>query len=258
MSSPPESRAEQEARYAAAAEAYLRALPPEHFMEATTQATQRKITVESFDLVQVARPDAHTFSELLIQYPRPGKKKLGQVVPDNMIVVHDGPVEAVGSFDLPRQPAGPFVVLDYVSKGSGRKDYEDSFDKYEQELKVPYYLLFYPDNQELTLYRHNGTRYVSVKPNERGRVAVPELELEIALLDGWARYWFRGELLPLPADLQRELNETRRRLAEESRRADEASRRADEERRARLAAEEELARLRGQLGQRPAGPEQEK
>jgi hypothetical protein len=34
-------------RYAEAAEAYLRSLPLEHFMEATGQSTQRKITLEA-------------------------------------------------------------------------------------------------------------------------------------------------------------------------------------------------------------------
>ena len=33
--------------YEEAAQAYLRSLPPEHFMESVTQSTQRKITVES-------------------------------------------------------------------------------------------------------------------------------------------------------------------------------------------------------------------
>src|SRR5439155_1272240 len=64
---------------------YLRSLPPEHFMEATAQAAQREITLESFALVRAARPEIQLFSELLVQYPRKGrKKKLGQVVPDNM------------------------------------------------------------------------------------------------------------------------------------------------------------------------------
>ncbi len=35
---------------------YLRSLPPEHFMEATAQATQRTITLESLALVQRADP----------------------------------------------------------------------------------------------------------------------------------------------------------------------------------------------------------
>ena len=198
--------------YADAAEAYLRSLPPEHFMEATPQATQRKITLESLDLVHARRPDIQLFNELLVQYPHGRAKRIRQVVPDNMVVVHPQPIEAVGSYDVPFQPVGPFWVLEYVSKGSRRKDYEDSFRKYERELKVPYYLLFYPDAQEVTLFRHTGRKYVAVLPNAAGRLAIPELNLEAALLEGWVRFWFEGELLPLPADLQRQLEETRRQL----------------------------------------------
>ena len=39
-----------EVNYYQAAQEYLRSLPPEHFMEAPPQATQRKITLESLDL----------------------------------------------------------------------------------------------------------------------------------------------------------------------------------------------------------------
>src|SRR5205823_6453813 len=94
--------------YEEAAEAYLRSLPPEHFMEATPQATQREITLASFALVHARRPDVQHFNELLIQYPK-GKKRKGQVVPDNMVVVHPEPIRAVGSFDTPLQPVGPFL-----------------------------------------------------------------------------------------------------------------------------------------------------
>jgi Uma2 family endonuclease len=212
--------------YQKAAEEYERSLPLEHYMEATPQATQRKITLESLDLVHAQRSEVQLFNELLVQYPRPRPKKLGQVVPDNMIVVHPQPIKAEGSYNLPFQPAPPFWVLEYVSKSNKRKDYEDNFQKYERELKVPYYLLFQPESQEMTLYRHNGRKYVSVKPNEQGRCALPELELEVALLDGWVRFWFRGELLPLPADLLREFQS---------------------ERQARLAAEAEVVRLQAEV-----------
>jgi Uma2 family endonuclease len=215
--------------YEAAARAYLRSLPLEHFMEAIPQATQREITLESLALLKARRSDMHVFNELLVQYPRPGRRKLGQVVPDNMVVLSDQPIQAEGSFNVPRQPAGPFWVLEYVSKGNPRKDYEDSFDKYEQELQVPFYLVFYPDNQELTLYRHTGKKYVTVKPNKHERYAIPRLDVEVGLLHGWVRYWYQGELLPLPADLQRELDEARRRADEEKQRADEEKQRADEE-----------------------------
>ena len=198
--------------YEDAAEAYLRSLPPEHFMEATAQGTQRKITLESLDLVHADRADVQVFNELLVQYRLGRGGQIGQVVPDNMVVVHTEPIRASGSYDVPFQPDRPFWVLEYVSKHNKRKDYEESFQKYERELKVPYLLLFYPDIQDLTLYRHGGRKYSSVKPNAAGRHAIPELDLEVCLLDGWVRFWYKGELLPLPGDLQRELTETRREL----------------------------------------------
>jgi Uma2 family endonuclease len=275
--------------YEKAAEEYLRSLPLEHFMEADTQGRQREITMESLALLHHARPEVQYFNELLVQYPVPERSRPGQVVPDNMVIIWEQPIHPGGSYDVPFQPVGPFMVLEYVSKHSKRKDYEDSFRKYEEQLQVPYYLIFYPDAQELTLYQHNRTRYVTVTPNEHGRYAITELEVEVRLLDGWVRYWYRGELLPLPADLQQSLTEANRRAAQEerlrkeaerraeeqarraeeqarraeeqARRAEEeqrlrtdADRRAEQERQARLALEKRLAELQAQLGQSTPGP----
>jgi hypothetical protein len=200
--------------YDFAADRYLRSLPPEHFMEATPQATQRKITLESFDLIHETRPEIQCFNELLVQYPKAGQDpdNPGQVVPDNMVVVHHEPIKAVTNFATPLQPTGPFLVLEYVSKHSVRKDYEISYEKYEKELRVPYYLVFYPDADELTLFRLGAKGYAAVHANAAGRLAIPELDLEVALHEGWVRYWFRGELLPLPGDLLRQLHAVRAQL----------------------------------------------
>lgn len=227
--------------YEVDAELYLRSLPLEHFMEAPTQATQRQITVNSFEALGRRRPDVHVFSELLIQYPVAGEPpaRPARVVPDNMVVVHPTRPDVGGSFKVPDQPVGPILVAEYVSKESVRKDYDGNYRKYEQDLKVPYYLLFYPDADELTLFRLAAGGYVSVRPNENGRRPIPELELEVALLDGWVRFWFRGELLRLPADLEDRLEaEQAARIAAEQR-AD-----AAEAENARLRAE--IARLRGE------------
>lgn len=232
--------------YEEAAQRYLRSLPLEHFMEATDHAHQRKITLESFDVIREHRPDVQCFNELLVQYPRRKMKKIGQVVPDNMVVVHPEPIVAGGSFDVAEQPARPFLVLEYVSKYNWRKDYEDNYDKYEEELKVPYYLRFYPDNEELTVFRRTGEKYAAVTPNVAGRLAIPELELEAALLGGWVRFWFRGEIIPLPGDLMRQRDDA-------ARERDEAKRAADAERQARLAAEAELTRLREELAKARGG-----
>src|SRR2546426_104271 len=114
-------------RYAKAAEAYLaylRTEHPEHFMESATQAYQRTITLESFHLIHTHRPDIQAFNELLLQYPF-GEDEIRRVVPDNMVAVHKEKIKVEGSFDLPFQPVGPFWVLEYVSKSTERKDYDD-------------------------------------------------------------------------------------------------------------------------------------
>ncbi len=237
--------------YEKEARAYLKSLPLEHFMESTAQGTQRKITLESLDLLAVRRPDVRVFNELLVQYPRRGQRRPCKVVPDNMVVVTDEPISAKLSYSLPFEPVRPFWVLEYVSKGNKRKDYRDSRHKYEHQLKVPYYLLFHPAKQQLTLYQHNRRRYLKVKPNEHGRFAIQELDLEVGLHDGWVRYWHRGELLPLPADLQQQLEAALRQAkdtkheVEVARRLTEDAKRQTEDLRRRLeAAEEELARFR--------------
>ena len=231
-------------RYAAAAARYADSLTWENLMEAPAQGTQRKITLASLELVHAARPEVQVFNELLIQYPMP-KDEIGQVVPDNTVVVHDRPLELNGSFDVTFQPVGPFWVLEYVSKKNRRKDYDLNMKKYAY-LKVPYYLTFYPDDEELSLFHlpPRGRRYKTVLPNERGRLAIPKLEIEVAILDGWARYWFKGELLPLPAELLRDLIEERRQHDATRRQLDTTRRALEDERRARQALEVELARLR--------------
>ncbi len=247
--------------FAQAAADYARNLPLEHYMEATSQGRQREITLESLALVKARRPDVQVFNELLVQYRRRGQREIVQVVPDNMVIIHPEPVKAEGSFDVPLQePIKPFCMLEYVSRSNRRKDYEDSFKKYERDLKVPYYLLFYPEDQELTLYRHNGRKYITVRPNEQNRYAIAELQLEIGLLEGWARYWYQGALLPLPADLLHDLEEERRlrevyreqaeqerqRAEQSEQRAEQERQRAEQERQMRLALEQELERLRSQ------------
>src|SRR5262249_1057739 len=147
-----------------------------------------------------------------VQYPARRGGKIRQVVPDNMVVVFAEPIKANGSYDMPLQPVKPFWMLEYVSKHNERKDYEDSFQKYERDLKVPYFLLFYPEIQDLTLYRHTGRRYSSVKANDAERFAIRELDLEMAILDGWVRFWLHGKLLPLPGDLLRELDQMKQEL----------------------------------------------
>jgi Uma2 family endonuclease len=217
-------------RYEEAALLAMRNQSLEEIMEATPQATQRKITLASLDLVRAHRPDFQVFNELLVQYPGADAAAIERVVPDNMVVLHDEDLGPLASFNLPLLSARPFWVMEYVSPSSKRKDYDESFRKYERDLKVPYYLIFYPDNDELTLYRLNERRgrYDTVLPDAEGRCALPEVGIEVGLVDGWTRFWLQGRLLPLPAELDRELQETRAELVRERQRADDEKLRADE------------------------------
>jgi Uma2 family endonuclease len=259
------------------AEEYCRSLPLEHFMESTYQSKQREITLESLALVRAMWSDLQVFNELLVHYVLPGadKRRPTRVVPDNMVVVHSKPIKAKGSFVVWRQPVLPTLVLEYVSQGNQRKDYVDNFKKYELDLKIPYYLLFKPESEDLRVFHLMDDEYVPVERNTSGRLAIAELELEVAVLDGWVRFWFRNELLPLPGDLLQSLNaeraarmeEKKARLAAEKaalaaekaalaaeKAALAAEKATAQERDARIAAETEIARLREELArsQRPA------
>lgn len=231
---PPAAPDDRARFYADDAAWYVKQLPLEHFMESTAQATQRKFTLESFDVIAARRPEVQCFNALLVQYPASGQKHPARVVPDNFVVVHPTPLGPLTSFAVELQPARLFFVLEYVSKHNPRKDYEDNLVRYEQSLRVPYYLIFYPDNEEVTLFRLAAGKYQTVHANEAGRYAVPELELEVGIVAGWVRFWFRGALVLLPAEL--------------ADRAEAAEARAAVERAARVELEAELARLRAQMG----------
>jgi len=251
----------RDAMYTRYAQEYLASLPMEHFMESRYQSTQREITTACLRQVKLSRPDIQIFSELLVQYPIRGERRPGQVVPDNMVVLHDTPIDYETYYATDLHPWPALWMLEYVSKNNQRKDYERNLAIYEQ-LRVPYYLIFYPDNQDLTLFRLNSRRtYRAVRPNDDDRVPLVELDLEMGLLDGWVRYWFRGELVPLTGELKLLLNQREQQLAEreqqlaerEQQLADARQQLADRDR--RLAEmERELARLQGTVPPADSSP----
>ncbi len=239
------------ADYERAAAEYCASLPLEHFMEATGQSTQRRIAWSGLSLIAARRGYMQVFNELLVQYPHNGG--VGQVVPDNMVIRSKRQIKTAGSYNTAFESARPFWVLEYVSKSSHRKDYEENMLKYEEELKVPYYLIFDPDRQDLRLFHLRGANYGRVEPNQNGRLPVPELEVEVALFDGWARFWHQGELVPLPEDLQREVDELREQLDRARTDAVMERRRAERQKRRADAAEDEVKRLKALLRQMEEG-----
>jgi hypothetical protein len=154
------------------------------------------ITMTAFAAIQRLMAGFHYFNELLVQFFFEGQ--LRQAVPDNMVILGKLEDRVRGSYAPDVDGIVPFWVLEYVSPSSRRKDYVENMRVYEA-LRAPYYLIFDPERQDLRLFRING-RYYQRLPGENGRLSLPEIEVEVALLDGWARFWYRGELLCLPGE----------------------------------------------------------
>lgn len=201
------------ADYDRAAEEYTARLTLENIMEATVQSRQREITLASFALIKQQRNNFSYFSELLVQYFFEGN--LRQVCPDNFVVLANLSEEKRGSYIADEEPP-IFWTLEYVSGNRRRKDWVENRQRYQDEMKVPYYLIADPERDEFVLLKLNGT-YTEAPTNDAGRFLIPELELEVGVIDGWVRYWYQGELLQLPGELLSQLEETRRRARQQQR-----------------------------------------
>ncbi len=196
---------------------YCGSLPLEHFMESIEQSTQRNITVSSLALVRAVWPEFQVFSELMIQYVAPGKDpyKPLRIVPDNMVLVHSEPIDAHGSYATAVQPVLPILVLEYVSRRSKGKDYEDNRKKYERDLKIPYYLLFDPEAGDMAVLHRVKSKYVRVKPNEEraARIAAERsaansekgrlVAEDVAAREQGARRALEAELARMKAELSK-------------------------------------------------------
>jgi Uma2 family endonuclease len=245
--------------YERAARDYCESLPLEHFMESTPQQMQRKITLSSFELIHAERPDVWCYNELLVQHPQADAiRDIMRVVPDNLIVLHDRELNGTGSFNTPFEQAQLFMALEYVSEESHRKDYMENMEKYEQ-VRMPYYLLFEPEKKLLTLYRLSvrAGKFVSVKPNAADRLPIQKLELEVGLYDDWMRFWFRGQLLPMPAELaetlaltQEKLGQTEQKLGQTEQRLGQTEQKLGQTEQKLTTAEAEIARLKAELAKR--------
>lgn len=180
---------------------FAAALTPEDVMENSWAGTQRSLTLSMFDILRTREPRVQPFNEMLVQFEENGVIK--GVVPDNMIVVSDEPLRHRTSFPVPVEPVLPLLVIEYVSKGGDKKDYVVNRRRYAL-VGVPYYVICDPQKSKLEVHHLQDDGYVRLEPGLNNRVSVPELDLEIGLLNGWMRFWHRGELLPIPAESERQ------------------------------------------------------
>ncbi len=75
----------------------------------------------------------------------------------------------------------------------------------------------------------------------------------LRVLDEWVRNNYSGELVPLPEDLERDLQEMRRQLKSQKRQVEQEKQRADRQTRRADRLEKELAVLRSEAARRGRG-----
>lgn len=181
-----------EEEYQRAEARYFREETLEDMSESEESFVQREITLAALNHLKACFPDISIFNELLVLYPL--AEGIGRVVPDNFIARHVPQAAWKSSFRV-TSTNRPFWVVEYVSPSTPNKDYVESFEKYE-DLQIPYCTMFEHPVQKLTMFHSVGNRYEPMRADSLNRYSIPELDLQVGIMDGWMRFWFRGELLP--------------------------------------------------------------
>lgn len=179
------------------------------------------------------------------------------------LVVKDCPNHPRDIFKLWEEPHAPCFVVEITSKTTRKRD-EFIKPRIYANIGINEYFLFDPRSDYLDPplqgHRLDGTDYVRIEPDARGRLTSEEIGITLRLdEDGELVMEDRvtGERLLTEGEAihaEYTAAEERRREAEE--RQSQAERERDAERAAREAAEAELAQLRRQLGKdSPDAPE---
>lgn len=108
------------------------------------------------------------------------------------------------SYVLWHEPIHPSLLIEFVSgDGSQERDTTPSRGKfwvYENAVLTGYYVIFDAFREQLEVFRREGRRLRRLPANAAGRVAIPELGIELGLWRGkyqnldlvWLRAWDAG------------------------------------------------------------------
>jgi Uma2 family endonuclease len=141
------------------------------------------------------------------------------------------------SYTPHKQGSVPLIVMEFLSDTDGGEYSQDSQGTigkwffYEQVIRVPYYVIFEPEEGRLEVYHLEGQpdalAYRPAIPNAEGLYWIPEFQLFLGVWHGkhelytchWLRWWdAEGQPLPWPeerlAATQEHLAETQEHLAE--------------------------------------------
>jgi hypothetical protein len=105
-------------------------------------------------------------------------------------------------------------VLEIWSKGNPMSERFKTYDAY-RFLDVAEYLEVDLIFNELFLHRKTNNHYITIEPNDKGRIFSLELNAELALEDGLLRLYRNGEKIPTAFEAQQKIAEMESLLAKE-------------------------------------------
>ncbi|GAB4372086.1 MAG: Uma2 family endonuclease [Elainellaceae cyanobacterium] len=123
----------------------------------------------------------------------------------------------------------PNVVIELLSSSTARVDKGAKKTLYQDVWRLPEYYWFHPETLEFEGFRLVAGRYEAIAPEENGRLPSEQLGLALGIHERQLR-WFtaKGELIPLPEEVERQRAEQERQRAEQERQRAEQERQAKE------------------------------
>lgn len=234
--------------------AFIREQGPDFYLEERlekmpeTDHHHRAIVLLESLLKELFASESNVYAGVPFLYWVPGNN-LVAAAPD-LFVVKGLPNEPRATYKTWEEDGRtPNVVFEILSPKTSARDRGTKVRIYQDELRVPEYVLFNPIKRrgrlQLTGYRLDGGRYREIEA-VNGRLPSEELNVHLEVTGALLRFYdpVEGRLIPTPSERAAEAEE---RAAEAATRAAEAEERASEAEARAARADREIEILRAEL-----------
>ena len=141
----------------------------------------RKLLNNTIDLLQNAFPDAYVSGNICLYYEKGNPKKM--ISPDALLCLSQSPHQK-RTYRTWEEHAQLDLVMEFSSFSTQRIDHNKKKNLYQDELQVPYYVIFDPHGVYLTTYERINGDYQLIEADEKGRCHLPDLGLQVGIEDG--------------------------------------------------------------------------
>jgi Uma2 family endonuclease len=208
--------------------------------------TQAQLLRETFQPPTISTDNLFIGTDINLYYD--SRKTLWYKRPDWFVslgVAHSATIQEMRwSYVIWQETVSPFLVVELLSPGTEDEDLGQTlrivdqpptkWEVYERILRVPYYVVFDRDVNQLRLFKLSGITYEEIAI-QQARFWLPEIELGLGVWDGvyqgtrgrWLR-WYTAEQSWVPTPREQAEQEAQR-AEQEAQRAEQEAQRAEQE-----------------------------